>query len=262
MLPMTKLAGLIIGAGLVLSCQAGCGSVPIRPSPSPHVITVTSETQTPRPETDLDFSVTENREGELVFSMTAADFIAAYNGQYEADHGKPYLESLSQWRHFTYDCAPHSAYETEYYGYQSDIQLASMPIISLYIPSNSDYIQEITLGFDHHGYTDWWYEMYEEQCLYVLRLLLPDYDDSQLTELFQHLYEQAERNDKCFFVDALDSVFGTGPQIIPPILYWRDNIGIYPCFICGGLLYVNVIPVTQEYLEFLAENNSELYEIP
>lgn len=270
LLSIRKSAGLICAALLIL-CQAGCSSTPQeRPTPTPHVINITpipvartsepeqdsAPEQTPQAEnTELDFSATENREGELVFTVTAEDFITAYNEQYEADYGNTYLPPLAQWRHFSYKEAPHSDYKTEYYSYPAEISGPYIPTISLYIPSDSSYIQEIALDLDHHGFQEWAYDVLLEKYLYTMRMVFPDVEDNRLTELFQTLYTLAEQSEICFFGAGL------GAQITPPILYRCGNIGIYPCY-AGGMLYINIIPVTQDYLDTLAAKNSQLYEIP
>ena len=263
MMLSAKQTATCITLSLFLSvCSTGCSLLHLPPYAGTEMLAIKEPSPQPQnPGIELDFLSKENREGEWVFSLAADDFITAYNSLYELDHGKPYLKPLSQWKHSVCENAPHSDYKTDYYIYQSNPDLASMPIVSIFIPSDSDCIQEITLGFDHHGYSDSWYEMYGEQCQYVLHLLLPDYGDEELADLFCELYDLAQRDDRCFFTNGLYTPSGIGSQITPPILYWRGNIGIYPCMINGGLLYINVIPVTEEYIEALTTNNIELHEL-
>ena len=102
---------------------------------------------------ELDFEVIENRSGELVFSVSIDDFIDSYNGYYWNDKNIRYLLPSTEWRSQIYDTAIHSNYETKYYNFTEDEKIWSLPTISVYVPTNNDYIQEITLNFDDHSYT-------------------------------------------------------------------------------------------------------------
>ena len=256
----------VIIIALILILQTSCHSSRFQPQPPlpslpPHVVTITPEQdETPPAQTtptkqEPNISAEENRDGELIFTITADDFIASYNETYAADQEKSYLPNLTQWKHIAYAEAPHSDYETDCYSYPSESTSPYIPSVTLYIPSDGDCIQEIVLDLDHHGYQEWAYEMFEEKCLHILRLLLPDCGEGQLTELFQQLYTLAERSDICYFGSGL------GAQITPPILFWHKSVVIYPCY-AGGMLYINIIPITQEYLDALTAKDSELHEIP
>ncbi len=280
-----KIAIPVIIIAFILVSQTGCRSSQVQPSqdqpqqpllsPPHHVITITPRpAETPSVQTtptkqeldistkenrdgeqELDISAEENRDGELVFTIAVDDLITAYNETYTTDQEKSYLPDLTQWEYISYAEAPHSDYETDCYSYPIELSGPYIPSITLYVPSDSDFIQEIALDLDHHGYQEWAYELFEEKCLHILKTLLPDCGEGQLTKLFQQLYTLAERSDICYFGSGL------GAQITPPILFWHESVGIYPCY-AGGMLYINIIPVTQEYLNALTAKGSELHEIP
>ena len=150
MIPFAKQTAACITLSLFLSvCSTGCSQLHLLSHAGTEALVINepSPQQPQNPGIELDFLSKENREGELVFSLAADDFITAYNSLYELDHGKPYLKPLSQWKHSVCENAPHSDYKTDYYIYQSNPALASMPIVSIFIPSDSDCIQEITMGF-------------------------------------------------------------------------------------------------------------------
>ncbi len=132
----------------------------------------------------------ENRKNELVFTISIDDFISSYNGFYWSDHKSLYLSDSSEWVCFKYDSTAHSNYETDYYRFSEDEKIWSLPTISVYVPTNSDYIQEITLDFDDHGYTEWMYNLYKEICFYTFKVLFTDFEDSKIIRLYNALYDK------------------------------------------------------------------------
>ena len=258
--------GYFCAALLLAFILTGCGRAPnpdeaeeSPPStPIVHVITVTpAPTEEPEelsPTGDgavgADFSARENREGERVFSLSAEDYIAAFNRAW----GEEYLPGLDQWMKETHDAAPHADYKTDIYRFRRST-VSSMPEMRLYVPTEGDGVQEIILAFDHHGYTDWGYDIFAEQCLCALKLLLPGSGEDERAALFETLYLLAERGEACYF--------GPGPwtDITPPVLYRQGDVGLYPCY-GDGLLCICAIPVTGEYADALAGQGVEIYEIP
>jgi len=107
------------------------------------------------------------------------------------------------------------------------------------------------LDFPEHGYTDWGYEMYEENCFYTLKTFLPDLEDKQIQELYNTLYDKAYDPDCHVSMKNKPS---------PKVIYYSGNTGLYPYF-RGGMIYICIIPVTQQYLNYSAENSIEIYEI-
>lgn len=198
----------------------------------------------------LDFNVAENRENELVFTISIEDFISSYNGFYWSDREYRYLSPSSEWVCFTYDSTAHSDYETYYYRFKEDEKIWSLPEISVYVPTDNNYIQEITLDFDDHGYTEPNYRLYEEICFYTLKVLFPDFEDGKITDLYNALYDKT--NDPRCFVR-------TG-EPTPKVLYYANDIGLYP-FYRGGMAHICIIPITKQYLDKLAMNNTEIHSI-
>lgn len=252
---------------LILTCLlAGCGRIPSAdtagepPASTPivHVITVTPGPQEAAAEQSLPdaaevavaFSARENRAGELVFDLPAEDYIAAFNQAW----GEEYLPGLDQWAKETHPAAPHVDHETDVYKFRRGT-VSSLPEMRLYVPTDGGCVQEIMLALDHHGYTDWGYEMFQEQCLIALKLLLPDSSETRRMELFQTLYLLGERGE--------DSYIGPEPwtDITPPVLYRQGDVGLYPCY-GDGLLCICAIPVTEGYVDALTEQGIDVYEIP
>lgn len=102
----------------------------------------------------LDIEVMENRENELVFSISITDYVESYNNYFEIDHDRSYLTPAYEWQQYIYDSSIHSDHKTKCYYFTEDEQVYSVPTITVYVPTNRDYIQEITVNFDEHSYTE------------------------------------------------------------------------------------------------------------
>ena len=217
---------------------------PFEPSSPPDI----------RPEMkDISFAATYNRENELVFSVSVDDFISNYNALYYEDFGKNCLTPISEWVNFLYDSTPHSPYETTYYRFQQTPGIWAEPTISLYIPTNTDAIQEITLDFDDHRFTEWGYQEFTEECMYVLRLLFPALDENEIAALFNEFVSMAY-SEKCFIREE------EFEDVEPRVLYYKDDIGIYPYYALG-MVHICIIPISQEYLDELFNQDIEVYEL-
>lgn len=202
----------------------------------------------------LNVDVIENRENELVFAISIDDFISSYNGYYWQDYNSPYLSPSLEWGRFTYDSAIHSDHETYYYRFYEYEKSWSIPTISVYVPTNSNYIQEITLDFDDHGYTEPLYNLYEEFCFYTLKVFFHNLDDEKITELYNNLINLAYNN-------IVPNEQGYSSNSIPCALYYKDGIGLYPYFALGESLHICIIPITSQYLDEFASQGVEIYNI-
>lgn len=203
---------------------------------------------------ELDFEVIENRSGELVFSVSIDDFIDSYNGYYWNDKNIRYLLPSTEWRSQIYDTAIHSNYETKYYNFTEDEKIWSLPTISVYVPTNNDYIQEITLNFDDHSYTKQMYTLYEEMCFYTLRVLFPDCSSDKITELYMSL-------NKLAYDNVFPNEKGYNSNSTPCALYYKNGIGLYPYFAIGECFHLCIIPVTQETISDFEARGVRIYEI-
>lgn len=200
----------------------------------------------------LNIEVMDNREDELVFSCSIDDFIDSYNGFYWKENKVRYLLPSSQWRSYPLDTAIHSNHETIYYYFTQDEQIWSLPTLSVSVPTNGDFIQEITLNFDDHSYTEAMYDLYEEMCFYAIKVLFPDLTDDRIIELYTTLNHLA--------YDSVTSVKYTS-ESVPCALYHKDGIGVYPYFAVGECMHICVIPVTQETIKEFEQKGVEIYEI-
>ena len=201
-----------------------------------------------------DVNVFENRKDELVFSLSMNDFIDAYNGLYWNDHHSRYLLPAANWRTQVFDTGVHSAHETVYYNFTADETVWPLPTISVYVPANKDYTQEVTVNFDWHSYSENMYALYEEMCLYTLKIFFPDLSDEQLTALYKEVnavgYEHVNSSDEWY-----------GKDSVPYALYYKGNIAVYPYFAIGSWQNLCVIPVKEDTLKEFEEKGVIIKEI-
>ena len=199
-----------------------------------------------------DFEVMENRNNELVFDVSLEEFISCYNALYQKDKHSNYLLPASRWSRETYDNAIHSSHPTIYYEFSENPQKWLLPTMTVYVPTNSDVIQEITLNFDDHGYTSEMMQLFQEICFYTFKVMFADITDEKINELTQTLIDEAYERE----VNEWYS-FGT----IPSVLYIKDEIGVYPYFGTGQMLRLCVVPVTEKLLDLWRGRGTKIYEI-
>lgn len=203
---------------------------------------------------ELNIEVMDNREDELVFSFSIEDFIDSYNGYYWNDKNSRYLLPSSEWRCSTYETGIHSSHETLYYNFTEDEKIWSLPTISVYVPTNADYIQEITVNFDEHSYTESMYELYEQMCFYTLKMFFPDLSNEAIIDLY------TEAN-KLGNINVFSSENWYSSESVPCALFYKDGIGVYPYFAIGDWEYLCIVPVTQETIAQFEQEGVEIIEI-
>ncbi len=198
---------------------------------------------------ELEMGIVENQAGEFVFTFSIDDFIGRYNSIYQAGKGEAYLAPSSEWRAYNYDRAIHSGYGCSYYNYSKDESILPFPTISVYTPSGSDNVHEITLNFDDHSYTEPLFKAYEDMCFYTLKTLLPDLADEEIVTLYTTL------NDLAY--EHLTLVDYT-PESVPYAVYCRENVAVYPYFAIGESLRLCIIPAAQQYIEEMESRGAEI----
>ena len=198
----------------------------------------------------LDIRVSENRENELVFTISIHDYIRSYNSGYTSS----YLTPASQWQCYTCDCTIHSDHETKCYSFTEDQRVYSLPTITVYVPTNGDYIQEITVNFDEHSYSESGYAQYREMCFYTLKVFFPELTDEAILDLCTEIITLGNQN-----VFSSDEWYGSGA--VPYALFHKDGIGVYPYFAIGDWEHLCVIPVTEETIAAFEQEGTIIHEI-
>lgn len=202
----------------------------------------------------LDIQVMENRKNELVFTISTSDYVESYNSYYKVDYCRSLLPPVSQWQCFTYDSAIHSEYETKCYSFTEDEHVYSLPTIMVYVPTNDDYIQQITVNFDEHSFTQSGFEQYKEMCYYTMKVFFPDLPDARIMDLCTEIVALGNQN-----VFSSDEWFSK--NAVPFALFYREGIGVYPYFAIGDWEHFCIIPVTEETVTEFGEKGVQIHEI-
>lgn len=202
----------------------------------------------------LDIQVMENRKNELVFTISTSDYVESYNSYYKVDYCRSLLPPVSQWQCFTYDSAIHSEYETKCYSFTEDAHVYSLPTIMVYVPTNDDYIQQITVNFDEHSFTQSGFEQYKEMCYYTMKVFFPDLSDARIMDLCTEIVALGNQN-----VFSSDEWFSK--NAVPFALFYREGIGVYPYFAIGDWEHFCIIPVTEETVTEFGEKGVQIHEI-
>ena len=196
----------------------------------------------------------ENRKNELVFTISTSDYVESYNSYYKIDYYRSLLPPVSQWQCFTYDSAIHSEYETKCYSFTEDEHVYSLPTITVYVPTNDDYIQQITVNFDEHSFTQSGFEQYKEMCYYTMKVFFPDLPDARIMDLCAEIVALGNQN-----VFSSDEWFSK--NAVPFALFYREGIGVYPYFAIGDWEHFCIIPVTEETVTEFGEKGVQIHEI-
>lgn len=202
----------------------------------------------------LDIQVMENRKNELVFTISTSDYVESYNSYYKVDYCRSLLPPVFQWQCFTYDSAIHSEYETKCYSFTEDEHVYSLPTITVYVPTNDDYIQQITVNFDEHSFTQSGFEQYKEMCYYTMKVFFPDLSDARIMDLCAEIVALGNQN-----VFSSDEWFSK--NAVPFALFYREGIGVYPYFAIGDWEHFCIIPVTEETVTEFGEKGVQIHEI-
>lgn len=201
----------------------------------------------------LDIQVMENRKNELVFTISTSDYVESYNSYYKVDYCRSLLPPVSQWQ-CTCDSAIHSEYETKCYSFTEDEHVYSLPTITVYVPTNDDYIQQITVNFDEHSFTQSGFEQYKEMCYYTMKVFFPDLSDARIMDLCAEIVALGNQN-----VFSSDEWFSK--NAVPFALFYREGIGVYPYFAIGDWEHFCIIPVTEETVTEFGEKGVQIHEI-
>ena len=202
----------------------------------------------------MNIKTLDDQENELFFSCTVNDFIESYNGFWYQSKKELYLTPIDKWIKDEYDRGIHFANKTRGYYFKKDYKNWTLPSISVYVPQNADYIQEITIDFDDHSYRKEMYELYEEMCFYTLKVFFHNLSDENLTELYKTINQLAYDNifphEKAYTYDS-----------VPCALYYKDGIGVYPYFAIGQSVKLCILPITDQTLNEFKEKGVAIYEI-
>ena len=181
---------------------------------------------------DLDIGVTEIADNELAFTITLDEFISSFNRYYFQHHNKAYFEKASKWQKYSNGYELFLSSEVTGYSFTQDPQIWSLPRVSVYVPSGSDYIQQIVLTFDDHRYQASMYELYQEICFYTLKVFFPKMANDEITMIYEALYEQSG-----------DNFFGNDYEKLPNSIYYIDDFALY-AYYGAGTVNICILPLS------------------
>lgn len=258
-------ARITAACALIGILLAGCSRLSVQNENTPSLETVLPTENFYRLETeysieysepnDESFEVVENRNGEFVFSIGIDDYIDCYNALFKKDNGSNFFTPSAQWRCYYRDSGIHSAYRMNYFYFTPDEQVHSLPTVAVYVPTNDDRIQEITVNFDEHSYTESGCHLFQEMCGYTMRVFFPDLPDDTVSAVCSEIISLGNQN-----VFSSDEWYDVGS--VPSVLFHKNGIGVYPYFAIGDWERFCIIPVTEELLTEFAQKGVELHEIP
>ncbi len=221
------------------------------PVQSRHAVQRETTPSMPEP---LKTEAAENRAGEWVFRFSVTDFIESFNSGLAQDQRSMALGPVSQWKCFTYEEGIHSDHQTQVLEYINDPEIWSQPTVTVYVPTNGDYVQEVTVNFDDHAYSEALYRNFETLCFYTLKVFFPDMEDAQIVSLYR------EVNDLCGG-QVLEHEQGYQNGSVPQALFHKDGIGVYAYAALGEWQHMCVIPITGKLLAEYEEKGTAIYEI-
>lgn len=202
----------------------------------------------------LEIAVKTVHGNEALFTATAEDFLQSFNSLFERDFGSSYFSPLMEWESRDYSAGIHSRYPTMQFHFSEDENVYSLPTVTVYTPMEERCIQEITINFDEHSYTEAGYERYKQLCFYTLKVFFPTLSEEAVSQLCDQVIALGNQH-----VFASDAWYGSGA--VPCALFYRDGVGIYPYFAIGDWQRLCVIPVTDEILVEWKQKGVEQYEI-
>ncbi len=195
--------------------------------------------------------VIENRENEPVLSLSIEEYIGRYNERYRRETGRDYLRPWGQWTITAEEATIHRDYDTVCCYFTADDAIYPLPTISVYVPPNGNCIQQITVNFDDHSYTESMFQLYEQMCFFTLQAVFPEMTDGETREL-------AEKLNRLAYENIFPHEQGYKKGCVPSALYCRDSIGIYAYFAAGEWVHFTVIPLDDSLMAQFRQEGVEI----
>ena len=194
----------------------------------------------------------KGKNGRLGLSMDMEDFIDSFNEYYRQDYGEDYIQPVSEWYSYTQDFGKHLG--DTHYEFTADKKILTLPTITVYTSKKEEAVQELTVNFDDHSYTDTMYQKYEELCFYTLRVFFPDFTKKRITRLYKKLNQLAYKN-----IFPKGKGFDSGNP--PSALYYQKEIGVYSYFAYGESVRLCIVPVTYKRIKEYKKQGTVVYQM-
>ncbi len=191
-------------------------------------------------------------EDELAFSFDRNQFMAALDKCYADNRGKRFISDTAVWTAVTCKSTPHSKQKSIGYVFTNDAEVQALPTITLYTQLKDSKVQLITINFDEHSFETSMKEMYDDMCFYALKLIYKEIEDKTLLDISKDIYTKAQK-----YITDVPYTQGS----LPSILYYKDDVGVYPYFQVGSWVRMCIIPVDQELIEYYENKGVEVIKI-
>lgn len=188
------------------------------------------------------------------FSATLEEFIRCFNGVFRRENAADYFPDVSRWSCSTLSRGIHSKYPARQYRFCEDETVYSLPTVTVYTPLEEHCIQEITINFDEHSYTEAGFQRYKVLVLSAILTFFPELSKEAAEAIRDEMLSLGSQH-------VFDSQTWFGSAAVPATVYYKDGIGLYPYDAIGDWRRFCMIPVTQERLEEFKDKGAVLHEM-
>lgn len=202
----------------------------------------------------MDVAIQSCHGAEPVFAASLEDFIRCFNSLYQQDNDLDYFPDVGRWNSTSLSRGIHTPYPVRQFRFSEDEAVYSLPTVTVYTPMEDHRIQELTLNFDEHSYTEAGFQRFRQLCADTLRVFFADLSKQEASDLADRIIRFGNEN-------VFESNAWYGDDAFPRGIYHRDGVGVYPYFAIGDWQRFCVIPVTQEQLKNFEEKGVILYEV-
>lgn len=191
---------------------------------------------------------------DAVFSVTLEEYIRCFNSLFERQFQSPYFPSSRDWSISHRDKGIHTEYPVMEFRFSEDPQVFSLPTVTVYTPMEERFVQEVTINFDEHSYTEEGYQRYSLLCANTLQVFLPELSQEAARDLCEEILSLGNAH-----IFSSQEWYADGA--IPYALFYKGGVGAYSYDAIGDWRHFSVIPVTEERLRAFEEKGAVLYEM-
>ena len=117
-----------------------------------------------------------------------------------------------------------------------------------------DKVVQIELSYDDHSMQEYTYNLYEEMCVNSLKCIMQAEDINDLSDICSKVNVEGSKN-----VVGHDQEYGE--DVIPPLMFHMDGVGVYLYYEIGSRMHFSIIPVDQQSLSEFQEAGTKLESI-
>ena len=194
-----------------------------------------------------DVNMMVSTDGIYSFSLFASRFTSIYNQILENE--PKCILTLASEDEREEDKTPYFGYDAYRYDLKTYGASPDSPTLTLYTPRSNSSIYEMKMTFDAENYTEEYYNIYKQMCLCTFRIMLPSCPDSELTDLFDALYNSAMDND-----------YSDEYQRPPQSLFRSKNAGLFSYY-DNGTINISLLPLDDLFFDSIVGSEVHIYDI-